>query len=114
MAELDTTFMALADPTRRAILARLATGEATMMELAAPFAMSQPAVSKHIKVLEKAGLISRRREGTRRPCCIEPAALAQATHWLEEFRKLWDARFRALDDLLDDMKQGHEPGLYDH
>lgn len=111
---LDTTFTALADPTRRAILARLASGEATVTELAEPFAMSQPAVSKHLKVLEKAGLISRSRAGTSRPCRIEPQALAQATHWLEEFRKLWDARFRALDDLLDDMKKGHEPGPLDH
>jgi DNA-binding transcriptional ArsR family regulator len=112
--QLDTTFTALADPTRRAILARLARGEATVTELARPFAMSQPAVSKHIKVLEKAGLITRRREGTSRPCRIEPGALAEATHWLEAFRKLWDLRFRALDDLLEDMKAGHEPGPLDH
>ncbi|WP_300544997.1 metalloregulator ArsR/SmtB family transcription factor [Maricaulis sp.] len=111
---LDMTFTALADPTRRAILARLAQGEATVMELARPFAMSQPAVSRHLKVLERAGLISRSRIGTSRPCRIEPQALAGATHWLEDFRKLWDARFAALDNLLEDMKAGHEPGPYDH
>jgi len=114
MSDLDTTFTALADPTRRAILARLASGEATVMELSEPFTLSQPAISKHLKVLEKAGLITRSRDGTRRPCRIQPETLAQATYWLEEFRKLWDARFRALDDLLDDMKAGHEPGPRDH
>lgn len=114
MSDLDATFMALADPTRRAILARLASGEATVMELSEPFTLSQPAISKHLKVLEKAGLITRSRDGTRRPCRIQAETLAQATHWLEEFRKLWDARFRALDDLLDDMKAGHEPGPRDH
>lgn len=111
---LDRTFTALADPTRRAILARLATGEATVMELAEPFALSQPAVSKHLKVLERAGLISRRREGTRRPCRIEPRGLVSVTLWLDAFRQLWDARFGALDSLLDDMKAGHEPGPRDH
>jgi len=114
MSDLDATFMALADPTRRAILARLASGEATVMELSEPFTLSQPAISKHLKVLEKAGLITRSRDGTRRPCRIQAETLAQAAHWLEEFRKLWDARFRALDDLLDDMKAGHEPGPRDH
>jgi DNA-binding transcriptional ArsR family regulator len=112
--QLDATFTALADPTRRAILARLATGEATVTELSEPFDLSQPAISKHLKVLERAGLISRRRDGTRRPCRIEGQALARATHWLEDVRKLWEARFRALDDLLDDMKAGHEPGPRDH
>lgn len=114
MSDLDATFTALADPTRRAILARLAAGEATVMELSEPFTLSQPAISKHLKVLEKAGLITRSRDGTRRPCRIQAETLAQATHWLEDFRQLWDARFRALDDLLDDMKAGHEPGPRDH
>jgi len=83
---LDATFAALADPTRRAILARLATGEATVMELAKPFSMSQPAISKHLKVLEHAGLISRGRDAQRRPCRLEPQPLAQATAWLEAYR----------------------------
>ncbi len=101
---LDATFSALADPTRRAILARLVTGEASVMELAEPFAMSQPAISKHLKVLERAGLISRGRDAQRRPCRIEAEALADANGWLERYREVWDANFQRLDNLLDELK----------
>lgn len=101
---LDNTFAALADPTRRAILARLALGEATVMELAEPFAMTQPAISKHLKVLERAGLISRGRDAQRRPCRIEPKALAQADMWLTQYRRLWESNFQRLDDLLDALQ----------
>src|SRR5881396_2167523 len=101
---LDITFAALADPTRRAILARLATGEASVMELAEPFDMSQPAISKHLRVLERAGLISRSRDGQRRPCRIEATPLAEANGWLEEYRRVWEANFERLDELLDEMK----------
>ena len=101
---LDATFAALADPTRRAILARLATGEATVTELSRPFDMSQPAVSKHVKVLERAGLITRGRDAQRRPCRIEPRPLAEATGWLEEYRRIWEGNFRRLDALLDELK----------
>lgn len=102
---LDTTFAALADPTRRAILARLAQGEATVMQLAEPFAMTQPAISKHIKVLERAGLISRGRDAQRRPCKIKPDALNEAMTWLEEYRRLWEANYERLDALLDELKR---------
>ena len=105
MQELDTIFQALADPTRRAILARLAQGEASVMELAEPFAMSQPAISKHLKVLEHAGLISRSRDAQRRPCKLEAAPLAEATGWLIEYRKFWEKQFGQLDDLLDELKR---------
>ncbi len=105
---LDATFSALADPTRRAILARLAAGEASVTELAAPFAMSQPAVSKHLKVLERAGLISRSRDAQRRPRRLEAEPLAEATRWLEEYRELWEGRFRELDALLGEMKAKRE------
>ncbi len=101
---LDTTFAALADPTRRAILARLASGEASVLELAEPFAMSQPAISKHLKVLERAGLISRGRDAQRRPCRIEAQPLEEASGWLEEYRKFWEGRFQRLDVLLDELK----------
>jgi DNA-binding transcriptional ArsR family regulator len=101
---LDATFAALADPTRRAILARLASGEASVTELAAPFEMSQPAISKHLKVLERAGLISRGRDAQRRPCRLEATPLAEATHWLEAYRELWESRFQHLDALLEEMK----------
>ncbi|MDP9630898.1 transcriptional regulator [Ensifer sp. NM-2] len=101
---LDATFAALADPTRRAILARLALGEASVLELAEPFAMSQPAVSKHLKVLERAGLVSRSRDAQRRPCRIEIDPLTEATDWLEEYRKLWEANFARLDTLLEELK----------
>jgi DNA-binding transcriptional ArsR family regulator len=102
--ELGNTFAALADPTRRAILARLARGEATVMELAEPFAISQPAVSKHLKVLERAGLISRGRDAQRRPCRIEAPALAEAARWLESYRLLWEGNFQRLDALADELK----------
>ena len=101
---LDATFAALADPTRRAIVARLALGEASVMELARPFDMSQPAISKHIKVLEQAGLVSRGQDAQRRPCRLETKPLAQATSWLDHYRELFEARFARLDDLLEEMK----------
>jgi DNA-binding transcriptional ArsR family regulator len=101
---LDATFAALADPTRRAILARLMLGEASVNELAEPFAMSQPAISKHLKVLEGAGLISRGRDAQRRPCRLEAAPLAQATDWLESYRRFWEGTFRRLDALLDELQ----------
>ena len=101
---LDATFAALADPTRRAILARLASGEASVMELAKPFAMSQPAISKHLKVLERAGLISGGREAQRRPRRIEGEALAAATGWLERYREVWEGNYQRLDTLLEELK----------
>jgi len=101
---LDVTFAALADPTRRAILARLASGEATVTELAEPFAMSQPAVSKHLKVLERAGLISRGRDAQRRPRRLEAGPLAEATEWLERYRRMLEGNFQRLDALLDELK----------
>jgi DNA-binding transcriptional ArsR family regulator len=97
---LSATFQALADPTRRAILARLALGETSVSELAEPFKMSMPAVSKHLKVLEHAGLISRSRAAQMRPCKIEAAALKQADDWLEEYRQLWEQRLDRLEDYL--------------
>ncbi len=103
-ARLDATFAALADPTRRAILARLAAGDASVMELAKPFAMSQPAISKHIKVLERAGLIARGPEAHRRPCRIVARRLAEATVWLDGYRRFWEQSFERLDALLEDMK----------
>jgi len=102
--DLDTTFAALADPTRRAILARLASGEASVTELAEPFAMSQPAVSKHLKVLERAGLISRGHDAQRRPRRLEAKPLAAATQWLENYRQFWEGRFQRLDALLAELK----------
>jgi DNA-binding transcriptional ArsR family regulator len=101
---LDATFAALADPTRRAILARLASGEASVLELAEPFEMTQPAISKHLKVLERAGLISRGRDAQRRPCRIEAQALAEANGWLENYRQLWEGTFRKLDAVLQELK----------
>ena len=101
---LDATFAALADPTRRAILARLAAGEASVLELAEPFEMSQPAVSKHLKVLEHAGLISRGRDAQRRPSRLEARPLAEATEWLADYRKFWEGSFRNLDALLEEHK----------
>lgn len=97
---LSTTFAALADPTRRAILARLALGEAPVAELAQPFAISAPAITKHLKVLEGAGLISRGRIGQQRPAKLEAAALKAATEWLGEYRRFWEAKFDDLDDYL--------------
>ena len=101
---LSTTYAALADPTRRAILARLAAGEATVGELAEPFAMSLPAVSKHLKVLERAGLIARRRKAQWRPCRIEARPLKDATQWLEHYRRFWDDSFDRLDDYLGELQ----------
>ena len=102
--QLDATFSALADPTRRALLARLALGEATVMELAEPFTMSQPAISKHLKVLERAGLIRRGREAQRRPVTLEAKPMAEAAQWLEAYRELWEERFDALDELLGELQ----------
>ena len=103
---LDATFAALADPTRRAILGRLASGEASVTELAAPFAMSQPAISKHLKVLERAGLVSRGRDAQRRPCRVEAKPLAEATAWLERYRQSLESSFQRLDALLVDLQAG--------
>jgi DNA-binding transcriptional ArsR family regulator len=102
--QLDLTFAALADPTRRAILARLASGEASVTELARPFAMSQPAISKHLKVLEQAGLISSGRDAQRRPRRLIAEPLADASAWIEDFRRFWDESFQRLDGLLEEMK----------
>jgi DNA-binding transcriptional ArsR family regulator len=101
---LDRTFSALADPTRRAILGRLAEGEASVGELAAPFSMSLPAVSKHLKVLERAGLITRGRRAQWRPCRLEPAPLKEASDWLEEYRRCWEERLDRLDDYLKELQ----------
>ncbi len=101
---LDATFAALADPTRRAILARLCSGEASVLELSEPFAMTQPAISKHLKVLERAGLISRGRDAQRRPCRIEAQPLGEANDWLETYRQLWEGNFRKLDAVLHELK----------
>jgi DNA-binding transcriptional ArsR family regulator len=116
---LDAIFAALADPTRRAIVARLATGDASVNELAKPFAMSQPAISKHLKVLERAGLISRGRDRQRRPRRLEAKRLAEATGWLERYRNIWEGNFQRLDALLDELKtqekkvaQGARGGKY--
>lgn len=107
-SRLDATFAALADPTRRAILARLALGEASVNELAKPFDISQPAISKHLKVLEQAGLISRGQDAQRRPRRIEAKPLAEADEWLEKYRKLWEKRFRHLDDLLEQLQKDQQ------
>lgn len=107
---LDATFTALADPTRRAILARLAKGEASVTELAEPFSMSQPAISKHLKVLERAGLIARGRIAQRRPCRLQPEPLKEATEWIERYRRAWEERFSQLDALLRDL-QNQQPDL---
>ena len=103
--ELTSTFAALADPTLRAILARLAQGEATVMELAEPFDMSQPAVSKHLKVLERAGLIERGREAQTRPCRLAAARLKDVAEWVGGFRRFWEESFEKLDDVLEEMKR---------
>jgi DNA-binding transcriptional ArsR family regulator len=102
--QLDATFAALADPTRRAILARLATGEASVSELAEPFDMSQPAISKHLKVLERAGLIIAGREAQRRPRRMEAAPLVEAAAWIERYRKIWEGNYRRLDALLEALQ----------
>jgi DNA-binding transcriptional ArsR family regulator len=104
MSKLDSAFSALADPTRRAILARLALGEATVMELAEPFEMTQPAISRHLKVLEGAGLILRRVEGTKRPCRLAPAAVNEIDQWLAMLRQALSANYDRLDDVLAAMK----------
>src|SRR5262245_12205172 len=101
---LDSAFFALADPTRRAILARLAAGDASVTELAAPFQMSQPAISKHLKVLERAGLITRGRDQQRRPCRLSPQPLQEVTAWLEDFRLYWEESYQRLDALLSEMQ----------
>jgi DNA-binding transcriptional ArsR family regulator len=104
-ARLDATFAALADPTRRAILARLASGDASVSELAAPFAMSQPAISKHLKVLERAGLVSRAQDAQRRPRRLVAEPLAAASQWLEAYREFWERSYEQLDAVLADMKR---------
>ena len=104
--QLDTVFAALADPTRRAILTRLARGEATVTELAAPFAMSMPAVSKHLKVLERAGLISRGRNAQQRPCRLEAAPLASVAEWVQTYRRFWEGSFDRLDEHLQELQKG--------
>src|SRR6185503_3699386 len=101
---LDATFAALADPTRRAILARLASGEASVTDLARPFDMSQPAVSKHLKVLERAGLVVRGQDAQRRPRRLDAGRLAEATEWLEAYRRFWERRYERLDAVLQEMK----------
>jgi DNA-binding transcriptional ArsR family regulator len=105
-ASLDATFAALADPTRRAILARLASGQASVAELAEPFSMSQPAISKHLRVLERAGLISRGRDAQRRPRKLEAKRLAEANQWLERYRQFWEGNFQRLDALLSELQPG--------
>jgi DNA-binding transcriptional ArsR family regulator len=102
---LSETFAALADPTRRAILARLASGEAGVMELARPFAMSQPAISKHLKVLERAGLVSRGRRGPSRPCRLQAAPLREVAQWAERYRRYWEGSFRRLDRYLGELRR---------
>jgi len=106
--ELSLTFAALADPTRRAILARLAQGEATVNELAAPFNLSLPGVSKHLKVLQHAGLISQGRRAQWRPCRLEPARLKEAADWIDTYRHIWDQRFDRLDEYLRDLQRRQE------
>jgi|SRR4051794_40299601 DNA-binding transcriptional ArsR family regulator len=106
---LDATFLALADPTRRAILARLARGEASVGELASPFAISQPAVSKHLRVLERAGLITVGQDAQRRPRRLEPRPLAEATAWLEQYRDAWEKHFERLDGLLAELQRPSRP-----
>jgi DNA-binding transcriptional ArsR family regulator len=108
-SRLDATFLALADPTRRAILARLTLGEASVTELAEPFEMSQPAISKHLKVLERAGLISVGQDAQRRPRRLDGKSLAEASAWLEQYRAIWEANFQRLDGLLDEMQRTSSP-----
>ena len=107
--QLDAIFTALADPTRRAILARLVEGEASVNELTAPFAISQPAISKHLKILERAGLVSRSADGTRRPVRMEAAPMKEAVDWLENYRRFWDASFTRLDALLEILQTPINP-----
>src|SRR5271166_1144757 len=110
---LDATFSALADPTRRAILARLAAGETSVSELAEPFAMSMPAISKHLKVLQRAGLIERSREAQWRPCRLAPAPLKDASEWLERYRRFWEESFDRLEDYLREL-QKKDPKKKEH
>jgi DNA-binding transcriptional ArsR family regulator len=107
--DLSATFGALADPTRRAILGRLAKGHASVLELAEPFDMSQPAISKHLKVLERAGLIARGRDAQRRPCHLEPQRLKEAAEWLGTYRQFWEASYSRLDDYLNDLQTKEKP-----
>ena len=107
--DLSATFGALADPTRRAILARLARSDASVLELAEPFDMSQPAISKHLKVLEQAGLIERGRDAQRRPCRLDPRRLKQAADWLGTYRQFWEASYNRLDDYLQDLQTKEKP-----
>ena len=107
---LSSTFAALADPTRRAILARLATGEASVTELAEPFAMSMPAISKHLKVLERAGLVARGREAQWRPCRLEAGPLKDVARWIEHYRRFWEQSFDRLDDYLRKLKKERKHG----
>lgn len=109
MTSLDRRFAALSDPTRRAILARLAKSEATVQDLAAPFAISQPAISRHLRVLEDAGLIETRIEGTARPRRLRPDAVAELWDWLGQYRALWEDRFTRLDQVLADLAQQEPP-----
>lgn len=109
--QLDATFVALADPTRRAILARLMSGEASVNELAEPFSISQPAISKHLKILERAGLVSRSADGTRRPVKIEAAPMKEAVDWLEKYRRFWEQSYKRLDALLEILQTPvNQPG----
>lgn len=102
---LDAAFAALADPTRRAIIGRLAKGDASVMELAEPFKISQPAISRHLKVLERAGLVSRSRDAQRRPCRLEGSPLRDVNKWIQRYREFWEPSFEALDDVLEDLKK---------
>ena len=108
-AELNTTFRALADPTRRAILARLARGDASVLEIAEPFDMTQPAITKHLKVLERAGLIERGRDAQRRPCRLDPRRLKRAAEWLGTYRQFWEASYSRLDDYLQELQAKEKP-----
>lgn len=105
---LDSTFAALSDPTRRAILARLSSGEATVTELAEPFEMTTPAVSKHLRVLERAGLVSRGRRAKSRPCRLEAAPLREASDWVGQYRRFWEEGFNRLNDYLRELQRGEE------
>lgn len=102
---LDARFAALADPTRRAIIARLSKGEATVTQLAAPFTMSQPAITKHLNVLERAGLISRGRDAQRRPCKLRPEAIKDVAQWTEQYRRFWEESYERLDEYLEELKR---------
>jgi len=107
--DLNTTFRALADPTRRAILARLARGEASVLEIAEPFDMTQPAITKHLKVLERAGLIARGRDAQRRPCRLEPRRLKQAADWIGTYRRFWEESYSRLEDYLQELQPKEKP-----